>query len=68
MLNKCWLLFKKILYANIKANTTKNHSSYGQDIVKGTKFTLLLKHQNKKQKKKERNKIKQKHAKIILRH
>ena len=42
---------KKNTYANVKENTTKNHSSYGQDVVKGTKFTLLLKHQNKKQKK-----------------
>ena len=47
-----WLLLKKILYANVKENTTKNHSSYSQDVVKGTKFTLLLKHQNKKTKKK----------------
>ena len=64
-----WLLLKKILYANVKENTTKNHSSYSQDVVKGTKFTLLLKHQNKKTKKKgERKKIKQqKHVKIIVR-
>ena len=47
---------KKNTYANVKENTTKNHSSYGQDVVKGTKFTLLLKHQNKKQKKRKERK------------
>lgn len=62
MFNKCWLLFKKILYANIKESTTKNHSSYGQDVVKGTEFTLLL--ETSKFKKKERKKRKQqKHVK-----
>ena len=36
----CYL--KKILYPNIKENTTKNHSSCGQDVVKGTEFTFFL--------------------------